>query len=61
MKFVKCNNKLELTNKKTIQVNIFYKGNYLYRVEIVENENIIKVTKEDTKREYFETEYFEIL
>lgn len=61
MKFVKCNNELELTNKKTIQVNIFYKGNYLYRVEIVENENIIKVTKEDTKSEYFETEYFEIV
>lgn len=61
MKFVKCNNELELTNKKTIQVNIFYKENYLYRVEIVENENIIKITKEDTKSEYFETEYFEIL
>lgn len=60
MEFIKCDNELELTNKKTVQVNIFYKENYIYRIEVVENENIIKVTKEDTKSEYYEVEYFKI-
>lgn len=47
-------------NAKT-QVNIFQKGNYIYRINIIENENIIIVYKEDIKSEYFETEIFEII
>lgn len=43
------------------QVNIFKKGNYIYRINIIENENIIIVYKEDTKSENFETEIFEII
>lgn len=43
------------------QVNIFQKGNYIYRINIIENENIIIVYKEDIKSEYFETEIFEII
>lgn len=43
------------------QVNIFQKGNYIYRINIIENENIIIVYKEDTKSENFETEIFEII
>ena len=43
------------------QVNIFQKGNYRYRINIIENENIIIVYKEDTKSENFETEIFEII
>ena len=60
MKFIKCDNELELTNKKTRQANIFYKDNYFYRIEVVENENIVKVTKEDTESEYYEVKYFKI-
>lgn len=43
------------------QVNIFQRGNYIYRINIIENENIIIVYKEDTKSENFETEIFEII
>lgn len=43
------------------QVNMFQKGNYIYRINIIENENIIIVYKEDTKSENFETEIFEII
>lgn len=60
MKIVKCANQLEKTKKKVVSINLFYKGDYIYRVGIVENENIIEVKKEDTKSEYFEIEYFEI-
>ena len=48
------------TNAET-QVNIFKKGNYIYRINIIENENIIIIYKEDTKSENFETEIFEII
>lgn len=41
-------------------VNIFQKGNYIFKINIIENENIIIVYKEDTKSENFETEIFEI-
>lgn len=60
MKIIKCANQLENTKKKTTPINVFYKGEYLYRIGIVENENIIQVQKEDTKSEFFEIEYFEI-
>lgn len=60
MKIVKCANQLEKTKKKVVPINLFYKGDYIYRVGIVENENIIEVKKEDTKSEFFEIEYFEI-
>lgn len=43
------------------QVNIFQKGNYIYRINIIENENIIIVYKEDIKSEHFETEIFEVI
>ena len=43
------------------QVNMFQKGNYIYRINIIENENIIIVYKEDIKSEHFETEIFEII
>ena len=43
------------------QVNIFQKGNYIYRINIIENENIIIIYKEDIKSENFETEIFEII
>ena len=43
------------------QVNMFQKGNYIYRINIIENENIIIIYKEDTKSENFETEIFEII
>lgn len=61
MIIMKCKNERELTKKKTTQINVFYKGEYLYKISIVENENIIKVEKEHTKSEYFETEYLEII
>lgn len=60
MKIIKCANQLENTKKKIAPINVFYKGKYLYRIGIVENENIIQVQKEDTKSEFFEIEYFEI-
>ena len=47
-------------NAKT-QVNMFQKGNYIYKINIIENENIIIIYKEDTKSENFETEIFEII
>ena len=43
------------------QVNMFQKGNYIYRINIIENENIIIIYKEDIKSENFETEIFEII
>lgn len=47
--------------KEETRVNIFQKENYIYKVNIIENENIIIVYKEDTKSENFETEIFEII
>ena len=52
--------KAQMNGKNETTVNIFYKGNYKYRVNIIENENIIIVYKEDIKSENFETEIFEI-
>ena len=46
--------------KAETPVNIFQKGNHIFRINIIENENIIIVYKEDTKSENFETERFEI-
>ena len=46
--------------KAETPVNIFQKGNHIFRINIIENENIIIVYKEDTKSENFETEIFEI-
>lgn len=43
------------------QVNIFQKGNYIYKINTIENENIIIVYKEDIKSEHFETEIFEVI
>lgn len=47
--------------KEETQVNMFQKENYIYKVNIIENENIIIVYKEDTKSGNFETEIFEII
>lgn len=47
--------------KEETQFNIFQKENYIYKVNIIENENIIIVYKEDTKSENFGTEIFEII
>lgn len=47
--------------KEETRVNIFQKENYIYKVNIIENENIIIVYKEDTKSGNFETEIFEII
>ena len=43
------------------KVNIFQKGNYIYKINTIENENIIIVYKEDIKSEHFETEIFEVI
>lgn len=43
------------------QVNMFQRGNYIYKISTIENENIIIVYKEDIKREHSETEIFEII
>lgn len=47
--------------KEEVQANTFQKGNYIYKINTIENENIIIVYKEDTKSEHFETEIFEII
>lgn len=66
MRVVKCKgNQVEMEKelkeeKKTIIVNRFYKGQFDYTIAIVKDINIIEVTKEDTKSEFFEIEYFEI-
>jgi len=67
MRIVKCKgNQVEMEKelkeekKETIIVNRFYKGHFDYTVAIVKDTNIIEVTKEDTKSEFFEIEYFEI-
>ncbi len=62
MKIKQCKNQLEMTHKRTIPINVFYSedNKYKYNLSIVENENIIKVTKEDTESEWFEVTYFEI-
>ena len=53
-------NHFQNANAET-QVNIFQKGNYIYKINTIENENIIIVYKEDIKSEHFETEIFEII
>lgn len=67
MKIVKCKgNQVEMEKelkeekKETIIVNRFYKGQFDYTIAIVKDTNIIEVTKEDIKSEFFEIEYFEI-
>ncbi len=51
----------QINGKKETTINIFYKNNYKFMVNIIENENILIVYKEDTKSEGFETEIFEII
>ena len=46
---------------REMKVNIFQKGNYIYKINTIENENIIIVYKEDIKSEHFETEIFEVI
>lgn len=61
MKIVKSKKSIkETSNLKITNVNIFYENNFKITVGVVENENMICVTKEDTKSEYFIKEYFEI-
>lgn len=52
---------IQVNGKKEITANIFNKNNYMFRVNIIEDENIIIIYKEDTKSEKFETEIFEIV
>lgn len=61
MKIVKSKKSIkETSNLKITNVNVFYENNFKITVGVVENENMICVTKEDTKSEYFIKEYFEI-
>ena len=61
MKIVKSQKSIkETSNLKITNVNVFYENNFKITVGVVENENMICVTKEDTKSEYFIKEYFEI-
>lgn len=61
MKIIKSKMELkELSQLKVVAVNVFYEQNYKMTVGVVENQNIMCVTKEDLKSEYFEREYFEI-
>lgn len=61
MKIVKSKKSIkETSNLKITNINVFYENNFKITVGVVENENMICVTKEDTKSEYFIKEYFEI-
>lgn len=55
---MKIINKKCITNKKEIQINVFYKGGYKYIVKIIENTDILVVYKEDMYTQYFERKEF---
>ena len=53
--------KAQIEGKTEKNINTFYKNNYKYQINTIENENIIIIYKEDTKSEDFEVEIFEII
>lgn len=53
--------KAQMQGKSEKNINTFYKNNYKYQINIIENENVIIVYKEDTKSENYEVEIFEII
>ena len=55
---MKIINKKGITNKKEIQISVFYKGGYKYVVKIIENTDILVVYKEDMCTEFFERNEF---
>lgn len=55
------NNNFNFTNIIFERIHIFYKNNYNYIIEINKTYNIIKIIKEDTKTEFFEINFFEII
>lgn len=61
MKIRKINMDSFTSNKKIIKVNEFIKNGYVYTIYMYENTNLMKVSKEDIKGEFFEIEFFEII